>query len=163
VGEWDTILDSPFGRNPEVCMTTAPSPPPLSGVLETVLYYRDEPATRAFYEDVLGCRPIGAESDRYLFYRAGESVLLLFVAEKTREGRRLPAHGTVGPGHVCFHVPRASYETWRTYLREAGVTLEDEATWPRGKSFYFRDPDGNCLEIADGDFWPGGVAESGPI
>lgn len=143
-------------------MAQETAPPPLGGVLETVLYYRDEDSTRAFYEHVLGCRPIGSEPGRYRFYRAGESVLLLFVAEKSRAGAGVPAHGAVGPGHVCFRVPRDRFADWRAHLERAGVAIEDEVDWPRGKSFYFRDPDGNCLEIADGDFWPGAIAEIGP-
>ena len=29
-----------------------------------------------------------------------------------------------------------------------------EVDWPAGRSFYFHDPDGNLLEIADADIWP---------
>jgi hypothetical protein len=42
------------------------------------------------------------------------------------------------------------------------VELLTEVDWPVGKStdsplgssFYFRDPSGNLLEIANADFWP---------
>ena len=39
-------------------------------------------------------------------------------------------------------------------LADAGVTLLDELTWSRGLSFYFHDPEGNLLEIANADIWP---------
>lgn len=128
-------------------------PPPLKGVLETVLYYHDEDATRSFYEDLLGCRPIGKEPNRYLFYRAGSSVLLLFIAEKSKASTRLPPHGTKGEGHVCFQVNAEDYERWKTHIA-ATLEIEKEVEWPKGRSFYFRDPSKNCLEIANNDFWP---------
>lgn len=136
---------------------SAPPPPPLGGVLETVLYYppgaHDEMAT--FYEEVLGCRPIGRSPGRFLFYRAGASVLLLFEAEKARAQESPPPHGAEGPGHTCFVVPGKSYERWKEYLAGRGVELDEEVQWPRGgRSFYFRDPAGNALEIADRDVWP---------
>jgi hypothetical protein len=40
------------------------------------------------------------------------------------------------------------------------VAIEHEATWPRGgRSFYFRDPAGNSLELATPRIW--GLPEVG--
>jgi len=44
----------------------------------------------------------------------------------------------------------ATYEAWKER-----VAAEQEVTWKSGvRSFYFRDPAGNLLEIAEGDLWP---------
>ncbi len=129
--------------------------PSIRGVLETVLYFTDQDRTERFYSEVLGLRLLASEPGRSLFYRAGGSVLLLFNAEETlRPGGSLPAHGARGSVHACFVVDEDEYEGWKEYLRVQGVPIEHEARWPRGLSFYFRDPDGNLLEIADRDFWP---------
>ncbi len=136
--------------------------PELTGVLETVLYYTDEEATRQFYSDVMGMRIIGQTQGRQIFLRAGSSVFLLFNAEATQRPGSLPPHGATGPGHVCFLVPVTAYENWRKHLVSAGVEVLQEVDWPMGKSeqsplgssFYFRDPSGNLLEIANADFWP---------
>ena len=127
----------------------------LQRVLETVLYYDEEEPMRRFYEERLGMRPIGAEPGRFLFYRAGESVFLLFQRERALAQSHLPPHGTRGPGHTCFQVAESDYEGWKRSLAESGVELGPEVEWPGGRrSFYFEDPAGNQLEIADGDFWP---------
>jgi catechol 2,3-dioxygenase-like lactoylglutathione lyase family enzyme len=35
------------------------------------------------------------------------------------------------------------------------IPIVTEAAWnEEGRSFYFRDPDNNLLEIANADFWP---------
>jgi hypothetical protein len=34
------------------------------------------------------------------------------------------------------------------------VHIIEEAEWNGLRSFYFKDPADNVLEIADGDFWP---------
>lgn len=134
--------------------------PGLGGVLETVLYYGpgEGPAMERFYREVLGCRRIGGgvEGHPFVFLRAGGSVLLLFDREASLAKRSPPPHGAAGPGHICFVVPTAGYEAWKDFLRAREIQVEEEATWPRGgRSFYFRDPAGNALEIADRDFWPG--------
>ncbi|HYN99806.1 MAG TPA: VOC family protein [Actinomycetota bacterium] len=137
------------------------SPPELSGVLETVLYYTDEDETRRFYCDVMGMNLIGQTLGRQIFLRAGTSVFLLFNAEATQKPGSLPPHGATGPGHVCFLVPMSAYAPWRDRLMEAGVEILEEVDWPPGQSgkpplgssFYFRDPSGNLLEIANADFW----------
>src|SRR5262245_54547329 len=131
------------------------TPPGLTGVLETVLYVRDLAKAESFYVDVLGFRKLSGEPGRSLFLRAGGNVFLLFRAEATERPGPLPPHGARGPGHACFVVPGNAYEDWKGYLPSRGVPILQEQEWPReGRSFYFHDPDGNLLEIADRDFWP---------
>lgn len=135
---------------------------PISGVLETVLYFQYEDETRSFYTDVLGMRLIGHEPGRHLFFRAGGDVFLLFNSETTKQAGTLPSHGARGSGHVCFSVPISAYDAWRQHLISKGVQIIQEVDWPlgspsdarAGSSFYFRDPSGNLLEIANNDFWP---------
>lgn len=136
--------------------------PELTGVLETVLYYTDEEETFRFYTEVLGMRSVGRTPGRQIFLRAGSSVFLIFNAEATQRPGSLPPHGATGPGHVCFLVPLTAYDRWRSHLAEAGVEILQDVDWPAGRtgetplgsSFYFRDPSGNLLEIANADFWP---------
>ena len=128
--------------------------PHLSGVLETVLYYTDQQRAADFYIDVLGMRLLDREPQRSLFFRAGDSVVLMFDAEQTAEGGKLPPHGASGSIHTCFRVPADEYERWKAYLGECGVRAFNEIEWDRGRSFYFHDPDGNLLEIANADIWP---------
>jgi catechol 2,3-dioxygenase-like lactoylglutathione lyase family enzyme len=134
--------------------------PALQGVLETVLYYEDQDAAERFYVDVIGMRLISRQPGRSLFFRAGASVFLLFDATATQRGGELPPHGARGEGHVCFVVEPTEYEQWKGHLQARGVEILKEVEWPgrdgreRLLSFYFRDPHGNLLEIADGDLWP---------
>jgi catechol 2,3-dioxygenase-like lactoylglutathione lyase family enzyme len=136
--------------------------PEIAGVLETALYYTDEAATERFYTDIMRMRPIGKRPGYFLFYRAGRSVFLLFNPEASRRGETLPPAGADGEGHVCFLVDHAAYEPWKAYLESWQVDILQEVRWPRdaepgeerGMSFYFRDPNGNLLEIANADFWP---------
>jgi catechol 2,3-dioxygenase-like lactoylglutathione lyase family enzyme len=129
-------------------------PPPLREVLETVLYFTDAERAEAFYGEILGLRLLSKEPGRSLFYRAGASVFLLFDARRTREGGTLPPHGAAGSVHTCFRVDREHYERWKAWLASCGVGILQEVAWERGLSFYFTDPDGNLLEIANGDLWP---------
>lgn len=133
---------------------TSPSRPPLACVLETVLYYRDQERAERFYTDVLGMRLLSKEPGRSLFFRAGASVFLLFGAQESMKAGTLPPHGAEGPVHVCFLVRAEDYEGWKAYLRSCGVPILQEVRWERGVTFYFRDPDGNLLEIANADIWP---------
>jgi len=128
--------------------------PPLAGVLETVLYVTDQERAERFYRDVLGFRLLDREPGRSLFFRAGDSVFLLFRAEETEHAGKLPAHGARGSIHTCFRVEAQDYEPWKRHLERHGVEVISEVRWARGLSFYFHDPDGNLLEIANADIWP---------
>jgi len=128
--------------------------PRLQGVLETVLYFTETARTEAFYGELLGMRLLERDPDRHLFYRAGDSVFLLFRADATLRTESVPPHGARGAGHVCFRVQPDDYEAWKRRLSARGIVVLQQTRWPRGLSFYFHDPDGNVLEIANADIWP---------
>ncbi len=128
----------------------------LGGLLEVALYHDDgdEQAMAEMYGGVLGLERVAAWPDGAA-YRLGEAVVLLFVRERLAErDGPIADHGSAGPGHVCFTVPPGTYEAWLRHV--AGVAeITHEHEWTGGrKSFYFRDPAGNLLEVADGDLWP---------
>jgi len=129
------------------------------GVLETSLYVTDLDRAIAFYEKVMGLRLI---RDGYfaggrgaaLQVGSGASVLLLFRADVTMKPGELPVHGTTGAGHAAFRVEPAELASWRERLRENGVEIEKEVAFGKNPpSIYFRDPDGNSLELAVASIW----------
>ena len=128
----------------------------LTGVLETSLYHSSAEAeeTERFYSEVLGLPQVAGWGDGRAF-RLGPGVVLLFDRDRIA-GRDEPiaAHGSKGPGHVCFVAAGGEYDGWRERLADAGVEITHEQDWPGGRrSLYFTDPAGNLLEIADGDLW----------
>jgi catechol 2,3-dioxygenase-like lactoylglutathione lyase family enzyme len=131
----------------------------LLGVLETSLYVTDLERAIRFYREVLGLREIpGAHfaggRGAALQVGPGPSVLLLFCARITLQGGDLPAHGTVGAGHSAFRVEASEMPAWRKRLAEHGVEFEKEfAFGANPPSIYFRDPDGNSLELAVEGIW----------
>lgn len=128
----------------------------LRGVLETCLYHATHERERmeAFYGEVLGLDATARWPDGVAF-RLGGGVVLIFDRDKLAEGEGpIKEHGTTGQGHACFLVGRSAYEAWKERLAAAGVEVTHEQEWPSGRlSFYFKDPAGNLLEVADGDLW----------
>jgi catechol 2,3-dioxygenase-like lactoylglutathione lyase family enzyme len=130
-----------------------------AGILETVLYAGDLDAAEVFYRDVLGLEPFARVPGRHLFYRCGDQVLLIFNPAATRAAPAagalpVPPHGALGPGHICFRATAAEIEAWVRRLAAHAVAIEADFEWPRGgRSIYFRDPAGNCLEIAEPRIW----------
>lgn len=130
-----------------------------AGILETVLYAKDLVAAEAFYRDVLGLEPFAGVAGRHLFYRCGGQVLLIFNPEATEvppppSVLPVPPHGARGPGHICFRSEAAEIDRWVERLAAKGVAIEADFEWPRGgRSIYFRDPAGNCLEFAEPRIW----------
>ncbi|HWL70630.1 MAG TPA: VOC family protein [Geminicoccus sp.] len=126
----------------------------LDRILETVLYADDLEAAEHFYRDVLGLQVDSRKDGVFVFFRLQDAMLLLFRAEAARANDVLPAHGAAGSGHACFAVPERELDGWKERLERQGVRIEHEQAWPRGsRSFYFRDPAGNSLEIASPLIW----------
>jgi catechol 2,3-dioxygenase-like lactoylglutathione lyase family enzyme len=126
--------------------------PKLARVLETVLYFGEGEwdEMRRFYAETLG---LERASDGA--YRVGDGLVLLFERGPATRKTSPPPHGTTGAAHVGFLAAEGDYEAWKERLAAAGVPLLEEIHWPLGPlSFYFHDPAGNVLEIANGDMWP---------
>jgi catechol 2,3-dioxygenase-like lactoylglutathione lyase family enzyme len=129
------------------------------GILETVLYAGDLQAIENFYREILEMEPFAKQAGRQLFYRCGNQVLLIFDPDTTRQPPKpgalpVPPHGATGEGHVCFRASAPDIEAWRQRLIENGVEIESDFVWPSGgRSIYFRDPAGNCLEFAEPRIW----------
>lgn len=128
--------------------------PPIEGVHEAALYVADLERAERFWRR-LGLPLVGRTEGRHAFFRAGTDLLLLFDPRETVSSEGVPAHGAVGAGHVALAVPDAgALQRWRAFLGEAGVAVEREKEWPGGgRSLYFRDPDGNSIELITRGAW----------
>jgi len=132
----------------------------ITGILETCMYAEDLTAAEAFYGLLPGLEPVSKEPGRHLFYRCGESMLLIFNPTHTSTeqtsvgGQDIPLHGPKGPGHIAFSIEGNEVEEWKEFLKKKSIIIESEITWPNGSvSIYFRDPAGNSLEIVSPDIW----------
>jgi catechol 2,3-dioxygenase-like lactoylglutathione lyase family enzyme len=131
-----------------------------SAILESALYVTDLDAAEKFYTDVLGLDLLGKVDGRHLFFRCGDGVLLIFNAEATKvppapDARlKVPPHGTVGDGHLCFAASADEIVHWRAHLERKKIAIESEFEWPQGgRSIYIRDPSGNSIEFAEPRIW----------
>ncbi len=113
----------------------------------TELYARDLPAMRGFYETVLGFPLERMLSERWFEYRLGSTILAL----TTRGGRfddPPPPPGSLSV-QLAFRVSLSAVAACAAELEAKGIRLEalltDHAFGHR--TIFFRDPDGNVLEI----------------
>ena len=123
-------------------------------IKETCIYVSDLDRTKAFYEGKLGLPLISLVKGRHVFFRAGESVLLCFIASQTEQEKELPPHGARGSVHFAFEVSKDEYASALQKIRDEAIPVLHEHTW-KGvlRSFYFHDPDGNLVEIIEEGLW----------
>jgi catechol 2,3-dioxygenase-like lactoylglutathione lyase family enzyme len=119
----------------------------IQAVDYTVIFARDLAAMRNFYEGVLGF-PVARElSPKWIEYRLGNNTLALAVPTRTAADAPTP-DGSASP-QLAFRVSAAEVDQCASELVRHGVRLVSP---PTGQSFghrtlFFRDPDGNLLEI----------------
>ena len=128
----------------------------IARIKETCIYVADLQRTKEFYGDSLGLPVISIAEGRHIFFRAGDSVLLCFIAEKTLQEKELPPHGARGSIHFAFEVSRDEYPAALEKIKQLHIPLLHEQPWKNGLySFYFHDPDGNLVEIIEEGLWDG--------
>lgn len=117
-----------------------------------VLTVRDLQASLAFYERVLGARvvvpPAGGKGSTAVAF--GRQKINLHVKGKEFEPKA--THVAVGSGDFCL-ITEAPLEQVTRHLAACGVAIELGPVPRQGAlgpmmSVYFRDPDGNLVEVA---------------
>ena len=137
------------------CILSSPAmnnAPPIRRILETSLYATDLAQVESFYSNVLGLELYARETGRHVFFKCGDQMLLIFNPDKTLQEKIVP-HGSEGAGHVAFAVSLGELDSWLAHLKQYGVEIEKDIVWLGGRSIYFRDPAGNCLELASPLIW----------
>jgi catechol-2,3-dioxygenase len=133
--------------------------PMVSHVLETSLYVSSLVQSKAFYQRIFGFSLLYEDQRMCALQVPSSAVLLLFRHDGSLQpspmpGGVIPPHGGSGALHLCFAIPLVSLEDWTEHLEKQGVALESRVRQNHGGiSLYFRDPDGNSLEVATPGLW----------
>jgi len=133
--------------------------PKVGRVVETSVYSKDLTKSLAFYEDLFGFPRLVMDPRLCALDVNGQSVLLLFqigasVNPVPTPGGTIPGTDGKGPSHFAFAIDKAELEPWEQHLQQHGIAVESRVHWPLGgDSIYFRDPDGNSVELVTPGCW----------
>jgi catechol 2,3-dioxygenase-like lactoylglutathione lyase family enzyme len=113
----------------------------------TVIFVRDMAAMRRFYEDVLAFPLIRELSPGWLEYRVGGNTLAL--ARPSRTAADTPTPNGSAALQLAFKVAPSEVDRCADELSNLGIPLLSPPTdQPFGhRTLFFRDPDGNLLEV----------------
>ncbi|MEO1050253.1 MAG: VOC family protein [Bacteroidota bacterium] len=127
----------------------------FSQIKETCLYISDVDKSDAFYHGILGLPVISKVAGKHIFFRAGSSVLLCFIAEDSKTKTSPPGHYAHGKQHFAFEVESEAYDSTKAYFTDTlNIEIIDKVIWKSGQeSFYFHDPDGHILEVVPKGIW----------
>jgi len=127
-----------------------------------VLWVADPVAAAAFYENAVGLQPlrVAEYTDGEVSFpsvRVNEETILDLAPRSLAERMNMLPGAADSAGHpvnhVCLSLPSAGFDALRARLDERAVPLTDIAYGSFGargeatRSFYFRDPDGNVIEV----------------
>jgi catechol 2,3-dioxygenase-like lactoylglutathione lyase family enzyme len=118
---------------------------------------RDSEATRAFYEDFLGCPLIAAlpvsrtASSRpvrllHTYFHLGDGTYIAFFEDRDRPFDFKPQHDF--DLHVSFEVDEAALARMTEKARDRGIECRGVVDHGFIRSIYLRDPNGYVVELA---------------
>lgn len=126
----------------------------IARIKETCIYVTNLDKTEQFYNGQLGLPVISKVQGRHIFFRAGESVLLCFIAAQTKQESELPPHGATGSVHLAFEVEKDAYASTLEEMQQKSIPILHQHLWKGNlRSFYFHDPDGNLVEVIEEGLW----------
>lgn len=113
----------------------------------TVIFVRDMNAMRRFYGEILAFPFLRELSPNWIEYGLGGNTLAL--ARPSRTAADAPTHAGSASLQLAFRVSSAEVDACAEELERQGVALQSPPTnQPFGhRTLFFRDPDGNLLEI----------------
>ena len=114
-----------------------------------------------FYQEVLGMplvfeQPnLDVPDELHLYFDPGDGRLITFFVRPTRENDPTPNPQNIGNlHHLAFNVSRATYTQVARRLNERGIWNTGNIDRGFMDSIYFRDPNGQLLEMACYKFVP---------
>lgn len=113
----------------------------------TVVFVRDMDAMRRFYEDVMGFALSRELSANWLEYQIGNNTLALARPGRTASDPPMPKGAAAL--QLAFRVPVSDVDRCAEELAKKGVAVQSPPTNHAfgHRTLFFRDPDGNLLEI----------------
>ncbi|MDQ3836115.1 MAG: VOC family protein [Thermoproteota archaeon] len=131
----------------------------INKIVETCLYSSDLESMRKFYAGILGLAVVQEELSKFIFLKAGKSMLLIFDPMRTMtDNGGLPTHGAISPPssiHFAMEIDEQEYFASKEQLARNNIDIEKEVIWNGNtRSLYFRDPAGNLVELITPGEWP---------
>jgi glyoxalase family protein len=133
----------------------------VQGVHHLTFVGSNRQAVIEFYHGILGMRMVldqpnlDVPGEEHLYFDPGDGRLLTYFVRPTRENDQAPNPEEIGNlHHMALTVSRAVYTQVVERLRDLGI--ENTGPIDRGfmDSIYFRDPNGQLLELACYKFVP---------
>ena len=133
----------------------------VQGVHHLTFVGSNREAVIEFYQGILGMRMVldqpnlDVPGEEHLYFDPGDGRLLTYFVRPTRENDQAPNPEGIGNlHHMALTVSRAVYTQVVERLRDLGI--ENTGPIDRGfmDSIYFRDPNGQLLELACYKFVP---------
>jgi catechol 2,3-dioxygenase-like lactoylglutathione lyase family enzyme len=115
-----------------------------------VLTVADIDVTIAFYVRVLGMRDVTFGAGRRALTFGSQKINLHLLGREFSPHAKRPAPGSAD---VCF-ITAVPLDAAMAHVKDHGVTIEEGPVDRTGavgplRSFYFRDPDGNLIEVSN--------------